>query len=176
MDVRLDGGSHGKVSLAPRTVTSFECSIPPTCLADGVLDIDIANLAGEFASVSELYLWQGAEPSSDAAEVRSLGGQTTGGLQFTGLCPNPSSGKVMITYMIRHRCDIQVQVFDLAGRVVRTMSQEEHESGPGVVVWDGRTNTGSPTSAGIYFVRLTASGRLSGAEEPTSTRKLVMIR
>jgi flagellar hook assembly protein FlgD len=42
----------------------------------------------------------------------------------------------------------------VAGRLVRTLVNEPQESGIHEVTWDGRTDSGAASNAGVYFYRL----------------------
>lgn len=45
-------------------------------------------------------------------------------------------------------------VFDLAGRLVRTLVDESRSQGSYEVVWDGRDSTGREVGSGTYLARL----------------------
>lgn len=95
-------------------------------------------------------------------------GQKTGllGLAY----PNPVRGeKAMIPFSVPHSGRVELRVYDLAGREVRTLVDETLEAGERVVLWDGSDSQGQPVSGGIYFYRL----RMPGHE---STMKLVRTR
>jgi len=49
-------------------------------------------------------------------------------------------------------------LYDLRGRIVRTITLDPLESGPSRVVWDGFDDRGSRVPAGMYVARLTADG------------------
>ena len=49
----------------------------------------------------------------------------------------------------------RLEVFDLAGRRVRTLTDGMLPSGATVVPWDGRDDDGAPARRGVYFARLT---------------------
>lgn len=178
MGIRLDGVPSGEVKFPPRSVVTFRCGVPQPSVADGVLTVEIARLTGKYALVSELYLCQ--VESRDAASVeagaqfRSESGRKR--FRFQGLSPNPSRGSVRLSYEIATQCDVSVDVFDVAGRLVRTISQSDRAPGTYALTWDCGADSGVLAPAGIYFVRLTARNRVSGAEEFLSTRKLVLVR
>ena len=63
----------------------------------------------------------------------------------------------------------QIDIFDVQGRKLRTLLSEPRSAGAHELVWDGRTETGEDTPAGVYFARL-RSGKLQ------ETTKLVRVR
>ncbi|MGQ0723327.1 MAG: carboxypeptidase regulatory-like domain-containing protein [Candidatus Eiseniibacteriota bacterium] len=64
--------------------------------------------------------------------------------------------------------DALLEIFDVAGRRVRTLVSGPLPGGESLVPWDGTTDGGSPVVSGIYFVRLRAS-------ETTSSTKITRI-
>ena len=64
---------------------------------------------------------------------------------------------------------VELTIFDVSGRRVRTLVRETQEPGAHEVVWDGRNDGGRQAAAGVYFYRLSA-GRSS------RVRKMVIIR
>lgn len=56
------------------------------------------------------------------------------------------------------RGDVRVDIFDVSGRLVRTLVHGVEEPGQKTVVWDGTDNNGRATASGVYFCRVQASG------------------
>jgi flagellar hook assembly protein FlgD len=49
---------------------------------------------------------------------------------------------------------VELQVFDAAGRAVRTLAQGRMDAGTHTATWNGRDDSGRELAHGIYFVRL----------------------
>ena len=62
-----------------------------------------------------------------------------------------------------------IDIFDVSGRLVRTVLDDTLEPGKHSFEWDGMGSGGRKASAGVYFARVTAGGSVS-------TRKMVLIR
>jgi flagellar hook assembly protein FlgD len=60
-------------------------------------------------------------------------------------------------------------VYDVEGRLVRTLVDETVGEGYQERIWDGKDANGNPVGSGLYFYRLTAGDK-------TLTKKMVMIR
>jgi flagellar hook assembly protein FlgD len=60
-------------------------------------------------------------------------------------------------------------IYDATGRMVRRLLNQVL-SGPGMVTWDGKTASGGPAPAGIYFLRLVPS---HGQEQ---VRRIALVR
>jgi hypothetical protein len=72
--------------------------------------------------------------------------------------PNPARGQVHIRYYTPSTPIASLEIFDAAGRMVRTLPGVRWTEGWQEVVWDGKTETGSVASAGVYWVRLALPG------------------
>ena len=70
--------------------------------------------------------------------------------------PNPLSSATTVTFAIPERADVTVQVFDVQGRLVRTLVDRGFGEGTHTVTWDARSDQGRPVTPGIYFLQLNA--------------------
>ena len=83
--------------------------------------------------------------------------------------PNPFLSGTAISFVVPREQDVSLKVFNVTGRLVRTLLNGPAPAGPGLVRWDGRDNQGQALSSGIYFYRLNNG-------EKTITRKGVLLR
>jgi len=92
-------------------------------------------------------------------------------LRFTlGEChPNPFSQSTSIRYEIAKAEYVSLAVYDLAGRIVNTLVDQDLSSGTYTATWNGKDSGGQLIPNGVYFYRL-KSGSF------TATRKTVLIR
>jgi len=73
--------------------------------------------------------------------------------------PNPLNPSTVISYSVTDAGPVTIHVFNVAGRVVRTLLDEELTEGRrGSVVWDGLDDGGEPCASGVYFYRIEAEG------------------
>ena len=70
--------------------------------------------------------------------------------------PNPFAGSTRIAYELPAAGAVRVDVFDLSGRLVRTLVDGPQGPGRETVAWDGRDDAGRALAGGIYFIRLRA--------------------
>lgn len=68
--------------------------------------------------------------------------------------PNPFSLKTEIQYAIMSKKFVSLRIFDVSGRLARTLASELKNSGLHIIFWNGRDNIGKLLPSGIYFVRL----------------------
>ena len=66
--------------------------------------------------------------------------------------PNPFNPKTKISFRLPQRDLVNLSIFDIAGRQVLVLIDDEYfESGEHQVEWNGLNGHGSPAAAGIYF-------------------------
>jgi uncharacterized repeat protein (TIGR01451 family) len=63
-----------------------------------------------------------------------------------------------ISFVLPAKGPVSVCVYDAAGRLVRTLIEDEKAGGRHELTWDLRTNDGIGVSAGVYFIRLEHRG------------------
>ncbi len=70
--------------------------------------------------------------------------------------PNPFNPSTTIRFAIPRSTDVSLAIFDVSGKLVRTLVAQSMPSGRHSVVWDGTNETGAKVSSGIYIYRLQA--------------------
>lgn len=107
--------------------------------------------------------------SSGTTDV-APGGPPVAELTLAPPRPNPFAGSTTIRYALPHAGRVRLELFDLAGRRVRTLVAATQTAGPYEVLWDGRADGGARLGAGLYL------GRLDLAGEGVRTAKLLLLR
>jgi hypothetical protein len=74
--------------------------------------------------------------------------------RFDRVRPNPFSGSADICFSLARTSETRLALYDVQGRLVRTLLQGIQTAGPHAVAWDGRDNRGATVCSGIYFVQL----------------------
>ncbi len=84
--------------------------------------------------------------------------------------PNPSrGGSVSIGFALTRADRVDLRVYDVTGRMVKTLASGSFAGGPHRVTWDGSGDSGARAPAGMYFYRLVT-------EEGTLTRSVTVQR
>jgi hypothetical protein len=83
--------------------------------------------------------------------------------------PNPFNPRVTIPYELEHDTRATLAVYDVAGRLVKTLVNEWTPGGSHAAVWDGTSEAGEPVSSGVYFCHLRT-------EQTRASQKLVLIK
>ncbi len=68
--------------------------------------------------------------------------------------PNPFNPRTRINFSLAKPGRATLQVFDVSGRLVKTLLQGDLPAGDQSVLWDGTTSGGYPVATGVYFYRL----------------------
>ena len=83
--------------------------------------------------------------------------------------PNPFNPSTTIVYEVSRRSPVQLKIYDVSGRAVRTLVSDSFDPGVKKAVWDGRDDRGNTVSSGVYFCRLKIGIY-------TATARLVLLR
>ncbi|TPW17381.1 MAG: hypothetical protein FD129_409, partial [bacterium] len=68
--------------------------------------------------------------------------------------PNPFQGAATIAFTLPVAGDVDLSIYDLSGRRVRSLRQGRLDAGTQNIGWDGKDDDGRTMASGIYFVRL----------------------
>ncbi|MDZ4806419.1 MAG: FlgD immunoglobulin-like domain containing protein [Candidatus Eisenbacteria bacterium] len=74
------------------------------------------------------------------------------------MVPNPFAGSVRTTIQLPEAMTLEISVFDVLGRRVRSILKGLVEVGEHEVTWDGNDDSGAGVAPGNYFVRMTTGG------------------
>jgi hypothetical protein len=131
-------------------------------------DNDENTLIVHDATIANLYLQEWAARYHEAGgsqfiplppvAVHEGGTGAAGRLTLSAPYPNPAHGALSLAYTLAGPERVTVAVYDIAGRVVRTLMQGDVAAGPHTARWDGRAADGTAAAAGVYVVRLSARG------------------
>ena len=75
--------------------------------------------------------------------------------------PNPFNPRTTIDFVLDRDAQASIRVFDVQGRMVRTLIDSYLSAGRRSVAWDGKDDHGAPVASGVYFLRLQAGGDFS---------------
>jgi hypothetical protein len=70
--------------------------------------------------------------------------------------PNPFNPSTTISWFLPGAMHVRLEIFDVSGRSIHLLRDEEMEPGQHSIVWKGTGENGSDVSSGIYFLRLSA--------------------
>ncbi len=70
--------------------------------------------------------------------------------------PNPFNPTTVIHYGLPRAADVKVEIYNVAGKLVRTLVDGKQDAGFRSVVWDGTSDDGRTVASGVYMYRLQA--------------------
>jgi hypothetical protein len=103
------------------------------------------------------------------SEMAGVDDEQPAAFAFYGAAPNPLSSTTALRFHLDHAGDVDLRIYDVAGRLVRTLVSGRRTAGSSTVRWDGADNGGSAAASGTYFARLVFEGR-------AETRSLTLVR
>lgn len=83
--------------------------------------------------------------------------------------PNPFNMETQIRYSLPESRRVMLRIYDIRGRLVRTLVDAEKTAGAHTIRWDGRNSYGRVVSSGIYIYRLQAG-------EDVVTKKMTILK
>ena len=83
--------------------------------------------------------------------------------------PNPFNPRTKISFVLPVAGEASLAVYDVDGRLVRTLAGGWLEAGERVVTWDGDDDRGGRVASGLYFCRLRVGDR-------TLVRKMTLLK
>jgi len=83
--------------------------------------------------------------------------------------PNPFNNTVSFEYSIPFDCEIEIKIFDVLGKIVRTLVDGPQKRGVYKISWNGTDNIGKPVSSGTYLYRLKS-------EDFEESKKMTLIK
>lgn len=83
--------------------------------------------------------------------------------------PNPFSRRAVISFSLPEVSQVELGIYEISGRRIRTLVDGVHEAGYHDAEWDGKDESGKEATSGIYFARLEVGGY-------GLTRKLVLAK
>ena len=164
-DVTVPDITHSKG--VKRCWKQFEISVPKSLLHKGSnsVSVQFPQSGGKITS-ARLAVVQSDDVALAVEENDTQIAQDCALLQNY---PNPFNPSTAILYRLPAGSDVEIEIFNSAGRKVRRLLDAQLPSGNYKVEWDGVDDSGHSVSSGLYFYTLKTS-------EQTFTRKMLLVR
>jgi hypothetical protein len=105
---------------------------------------------------------------SSSSEKQKNGTKPTGIILHQNY-PNPFNPSTEICYNLSLAVDIDLSIFDISGRLVKTLVHGLQSAGPKTIIWDSSDNFSQYVSSGVYFCRLKAG-------EFSDDKRMLLVR
>ena len=96
-------------------------------------------------------LQHGPSPNSVTGSLGTAAGKLTMASANPGRVP-------VLSYSLAKRGRVTLKVYDVQGRLVRTLVDQDAAAGDFRATWDGKTDSGEGVGNGVYMARLTSDG------------------
>ncbi|HPG40286.1 MAG TPA: T9SS type A sorting domain-containing protein [bacterium] len=83
--------------------------------------------------------------------------------------PNPFNPETRITYQLHRNTRVTITVYDLLGRQVKTLVDDQHTAGLYHIIWNGTDAKGAKAASGAYLIRMQT-------QEETQTHKVLLLK
>jgi hypothetical protein len=84
---------------------------------------------------------------------------TTGGIRHVANYPNPFEADTYFIFTLMESAEIEIEIFTVGGRLIRTLDDIAGNAGQNQVYWDGRDDEGDELANGVYLYKIIADGR-----------------
>jgi hypothetical protein len=142
----------------------FNCQSVPTSieivealLVDEHFSLDVINSSGDYS----IY-----KPDD---EIESESEQINYDTNIEQNYPNPANPMTSILFSIRTASDVVINIYDVNGRLIKSLVNQRLPAGEHTIIWNGLDNNAKVVSSGIYFYKFTAG-------DYSETKKIVLIR
>ena len=139
-----DGGTHWWLAL-PGTITELPNGSDVRWRA--VLTPPALGPAPEISEISVQW---------GSGGIVGIPDESSGAHAFTlhPAFPNPFQSAVAITFDLSRKTHIALKVYDISGRLVRTLAERDWPAGHHSVEWNGRSDDGRLAASGVYYCRM----------------------
>ena len=104
----------------------------------------------------------------EAAGIEPVAEEAAGSVSLAA-APNPFAGETVIRYDLPERSVVRLEIFDIEGRLVRTLVHAVRPAGRHSVAWSGCDERGRAVGPGLFFIRMKAGGL-------AATGKILLMR
>ena len=172
-DVRYDTEPITTLTWATASQATGE---PIPGLAGSTEEFVVENLASNslyyFAIKSADWAvnWSGLS-NIDTARTLALGAEIVvpDSYELSQNYPNPFNSFTTINYYVPAPGPVKLSVYDILGRTVSTIVDEELATGDHIAKWNGRDDVGYPVATGLYFYRLRIG-------DNSTSRKMLLLK
>ena len=83
--------------------------------------------------------------------------------------PNPFNPSTIISYSIPENADVSLSIFDMRGRMIKSLVNENQARGRYLVEWNATDDYGNNVGAGAYIYQLRSGNK-------TFSQKMILMK
>jgi choice-of-anchor B domain-containing protein len=136
----------------------------------GAGEVQVRFVAADIISISlvEAALDDVAIEITTGLTIHTVGGRPEVFLLRQNV-PNPFHPNTSITFQLKEARDLQLTIYDAAGRLIRRLVDARTSAGDHAVTWDGQNARGFAAPSGVYYYEL-------ATPDTRETRRMVLLR
>jgi hypothetical protein len=155
--------------LSERGCNGADCSADSVCVVRGSADVMGPELTWLQAGGAPFVNWR--YPCVNVAVDDGGDTHLSGPVNFLYAArPNPFRGTAAIRYTLAAPTHVTLSIYDVSGRLVRTLVDGAMDKGENSSTWDGADNAGNRVGGGIFWMQMSTENGY------TSSKKMVVLR
>jgi hypothetical protein len=157
--------SNGTYSATSNSSGLYSLNLPVgtyalTCSAEGYQPLTVENIVVSENQVTPCNFTMTTSNTDDVCVDRTL---------LRGNYPNPFNPETAISFDLKDRQRVRVEIFNVKGQLVRILVDEVMESCQHELIWNGRDSGGKAVASGIYHCRMLAG-------EYKASKRMMMLK
>ncbi len=145
--------------------------------ANGVNVIDVKEAKG-----TQTNVWQDYQANTQhtnyyyfpgTSDIRETGSTLPQTFALKQNFPNPFNPTTVIHYALPVAGKVQIEIFNIMGQKVKTLTSQIQAAGEYNVTWDGRSDNGSLLSNGVYIYRMQVVAK---GQNFTAQKKMILMK
>ncbi len=153
-----DGLTYTSAAVSPTdTMNQYAIVVPPSAFSTSHIYFyfSLVDSGGRQIAVP----FYGSRKPFDAGWVFEPS-QINGSFLLLGNYPNPFNSRTHVAIVLKSMEAVNVDVYDVLGRRVKTIFGGSLSSGYHEFVWNGTSNSSQEVSSGAYFIRINVGGEV----------------
>ena len=146
--------------------TTFSDLSDTTVFQNNMVDFTVdpgGNMWGISPSASAIY------STKNLTGIEAIGASIPESYELIQNYPNPFNPTTTISWKMMNRGKVEIRIFDVLGKEVKSLVNETRDAGTYKITWDGKNNNGMSVSTGIYYYMLKANNF-------TDVKKMMMLK
>lgn len=148
-----DGAAFKGNSLSVASGNTYAVASTAGVVENGVIAVIELSAKAKSVKLSDIIVVEAAA-AKGAEEVTGVGIPSEFALDQN--YPNPFNPTTAIRFSLPESASVKLQIFDMTGRLVKTMVSGQVEAGVHTMTWNATDNAGAPVASGVYLYRIQA--------------------
>lgn len=170
--IKIDDQKIDNICVPPGKPISHKVMIPESCLKDGKIDLTIEPVSpkdNDIVVCNAIWIFD-LSSGNGGTQFDGEGEKSLPAIySLRNSYPDPFNNRTTIFYSLAKPGKVSLKVYDVSGRLVKTLVNKEQSQGVYNIRWNGTNNNNRRVGSGVYFYRLQS-------RQYTSVKKVVCVR